>query len=124
MMRAPTREAIRSAELEVERARLSAWIGFQRTRLAVRAALARPATVAVTVGAAGLLGFWLALRPRRQAAASTSTGVKVAATSSVASLVLGFLLRYGLRRLPLYLDQLLLRRRTGFKGNGTRPANV
>lgn len=105
MMRAPTLAAIDAAELRVAQSKLNTRDSLCRVRVASRAALARPSTLAVVAGAAGLLGFWLARRPQPRAT-SSSDGVGVATTTSAAGLVLAFIMRYGMQRLPLVLQHI------------------
>ncbi len=104
MIRAPTKAAIYAAELRVVQAKQSTRDSFCRARVALRATLARPFTLALVAGAAGLLGFWLARRPQPLATFS-SDGVGVATTTSRAGLVLAFIMRYGMRLLPFILNQ-------------------
>jgi hypothetical protein len=104
MMRAPTLAAIDAAELRVAQSKLNTRDSLCRVRVASRAALARPSTLAVVAGVAGLLGFWLARRPQPRAT-SSSDGVGVATTTSAAGLVLAFIMRYGTQRLPFIFQQ-------------------
>lgn len=110
MMRAPTRAAIYAAELKVAQAKRDARDSTSRVRVALRATLARPTTLALIAAAGGLYGFWLARRPQPTAtktptstSASTSTAV---ATTSVAGVVLAFIVRYVMQHLPFILRQL------------------
>jgi hypothetical protein len=50
------------------------------------------------------LGFWLARRPQPQSTSSPD-GAAVAKTTSVAGVVLAFIMRYGMQRLPVILQQ-------------------
>lgn len=104
MMRAPTLAAIDAVELRVVQAKQNTRDSLRRARVALRATLARPSTLALVAGAAGLLGFWLARRPQPPAT-STADGVGVATTASAAGLVLAFIMRYGMLRLPFILQQ-------------------
>jgi hypothetical protein len=103
MMRAPDAAAIHAAELKVARSGQEARDGLRRARVALRATLARPSTLVLAAGAAALLGFWLARRPKRQA--TPSSGAGVARTASAAGLVGALLLRYGMQLLPFVLQQ-------------------
>lgn len=113
MMPAPDRAAIHAAELRVAQARSNSRDSLRRVRVAFRATLVRPSTLALVAGAAGLVGFWLARRPhphpqpRPQATASTAG---VAATTSAAGLALAFIVRYGMQRLPFILQQVWVAR--------------
>ena len=104
MMRAPTLAAIYAAELRVAQSKGNTRDSLRRVRVAFRATLARPSTLALVAGAAGLFGFWLARRPQPQAT-SPSDGATVAPTTSVAGLVLAFIVRYAMQRLPFILQQ-------------------
>jgi hypothetical protein len=104
MMRALDRAAIDAAELKVAQCTRNTRDSLRRVRATFRATLARPATLTLIAGAAGLFGFWLARRPRPQAT-SASDGVGVVKATSAAGLVLAFLVRYGMQRLPFILRQ-------------------
>ena len=104
MMRAPDRAAIHAAELRVAQARRNCRDSLRRVRVAFRASLVRPTTLALVAGAAGLVGFWLARRPQPRPQATASTA-GVAATTSAAGLALAFIVRYGMQRLPFILQQ-------------------
>lgn len=104
MTRAPTLAAIDAAELRVALARRNTWDDLGRVRVAFRTTLARPSTLALIAGAAGLLGFWIARRPEPQAT-PTSKGSGAATTNATAGLVLTFIVRYALQRLPRILEQ-------------------
>jgi hypothetical protein len=103
-MRAPDLAAIHAAELRVAQSQRNTRDGLRRARVAFRAVLIRPSTLALVAGAAGLFGFWLARRPQPQPRAPASTA-GVAATNSAAGLVPAFILRYGMQRLPFILQQ-------------------
>ncbi len=104
MMRTPDLAAIHAAELRVDQCRRNTRESLRRVRAASRAALARPATLALVAGAAVLFGFWLVRRPQPRAT-SSSDGVAAATTTSAVGLVLAFIVRYGMQRLPLILQQ-------------------
>jgi hypothetical protein len=106
MIRAPTLAAIHAAELSVAQARRNTGDSLRRARIALRATLARPSTLALVAGVAGLLGFWLARRRPQPRATPSSDGAAVNKTTSAAGLVLAFIVRYGMQRLPLILQQL------------------
>ena len=103
MMRLPTPTAIYAAELRVAQSRWNTRDSLRRARVALLATLARPSTLALVAGAAGLFGFWLARRPRSPAP-SSSEGVPVGKTTSAAGLVLAFLVRYAVQRIPTILQ--------------------
>ena len=103
MMRAPNLAAIHAAELRIAHSMRNSRDGLRRAQVAFRANLARSSTLALIAGAAGLLGFWIAHRPQPRTA-SSSAGVGTAATASAASLVLAFIVRYGMQHLPVILQ--------------------
>ena len=103
MMRAPALAAIHAAELRVAQSARNTRDGLRRARVAFRATLARPATLALVAGAAGLIGFWLARRPQRQAPFTTD-GVGVGKTASAVGVALAFIVRFGMQRLPFVLQ--------------------
>lgn len=102
MIRAPTLAAIYAAELRVAQSERSTRDSLCRVRVASRAALLRPFTLALVAGAAGSFGFWLARRPQPRA---TTSSDGAAATTSAAGLVLAFVVRYGMQYLPFILRQ-------------------
>ena len=104
MMRAPTLAAIHAAEQRVAQSGRNARDGLRRARVVFRATLARPATLALVAGATGLVGFWLARRPHRQAPFTTD-GVGVGKTASAFGVALAFIVRYGIPRVPFLLQQ-------------------
>ena len=104
MMRAPRQTAVYAAELRVAQSRFDTLTGLRRASGAFRAALIRPSTLALIVAAGGLLGFWL-VRGRRPQAPYASGPVAVAATTSVAGLVMAFVLRYAAQNIPLILQR-------------------
>ena len=104
MIRAPDLAAIHAAELRVAQSARNVSDSLRRARVAFRATLVRPSTLALAAGAACLLGFWLWRRPRPQAT-SSSAGAGVAATASVAGLLGAFVVRYGMQYLPFILRQ-------------------
>jgi hypothetical protein len=110
MIRAPSLTAIYAAELKVALARRNTSDGVGRARLAFRTALARPSTLALVAVASGVLGFWLASRPEPRSK-STTRSAGTAARNSTAGLVLAFLVRFGMQRLPQILAQVWAARR-------------
>lgn len=110
-MTAPTEADIQAAEHRVIEAKRNARIGLLRLRLATRAALARPATLAAVAGGSALIGFLLMRRPRAGGTgAAAPLGAAVAAVS-IAGLIRSFAFRYGMRYLPLVLEQVRAARR-------------
>jgi hypothetical protein len=57
----------------------------------------------MVMAAAGVAGFCLVRRLRRP---STSAGVQIATTTSIAGVVGAFILQYGMRHLPFFVRQL------------------
>ena len=108
MMRPPTLAAIHAAELRVAQSAQDTRQSLRRVRAAFRAALARPRTLALAAGAGGLLGFWLARRPRGVSATATD-GDGVARTPSAGGVVLAFIVRYAMQQLPFILRQVWAR---------------
>jgi hypothetical protein len=104
MMRAPALAAIHAAELRVAQSGRNTRDGLRRARVAFRATLARPATLALVAGAAGLAGFWLVRRPRRQAP-STTEAAGVGKKASAVGVALAYIVRYGMPRVPFFLQQ-------------------
>jgi len=105
MMRAPTLAAIHAAEQRVAQSGRNARDSLCHARVAFRATLARPATLALVAGAAGLAGFWLVRRPRRQARYTTD-GAGVGKKASAVGVALAYIVRYGIPRVPFFLQQL------------------
>lgn len=112
-MRAPDLAAIHAAELRVAQSSRNARDSLRRARVAFRAALARPSTLALVAGVAGLFGFWVARRPQprpQPQSPATASSAGVAATTSAVGLVLAFVVRYGIQRLPFVLQQVWVAR--------------
>lgn len=84
----PGLSAIHAAELRVIQSRQDTLENLERLRLAVRASLARPATLAVVVGAAGVAGFLTGRRLRRDRPQPGAIGAS--ATRSALVVLLGF----------------------------------
>ena len=104
MMHTPTSPEIHAAELRLVQAERNARDSLGRARVAFRATLARPSTLAVLAGAAGLFGFWFARRPRPQTQ-SAANGAKIATVASTAVLVRTFIMRHAMKALPFVLQQ-------------------
>ena len=100
MMRAPTLYAIRAAEQRLLQSKRDTRASLGRARIAFRAFLVQPASIAAVAGAAGLVAFWLARRPAR-----VNTGVNRAKTSSALVLLRTFCMRYAMQALPFILQQ-------------------
>ena len=105
MIRAPALAAIHAAELRVAQSRQNTRASLHRTRVAARATLARPGTLALIAVGAGLLGFWLARRSRSPSRRSSPRGESTVATPSAAGLLAAFMMRYGMQHLPFILQQ-------------------
>jgi len=104
MMRAPTLAAIYAVEIKVAQFKGNTRESLRRVPVAFRATLLRPPTLALIAAAAGLIGFWLIRRPQPQAK-SSHDGVTVAPTTSAFGLLLAFIVRYGMRRIPIIVQQ-------------------
>src|SRR5471030_3312325 len=99
MMRAPTLAAIYAAEIKVAQFKGNTRDSLRRVPVAFRATLVRPSTLVLAAAAAGLFGFWFVRRPQPKAT-SASDGATIAPTTSAVGLLLAFIVRYGMRRLP------------------------
>ena len=97
MRRAPTRSDIFAAECKLEQSRGDTVESFRRLRSALRSRLAQPSSVALAVGLAALIGFWLVRRNKPQ---TTRAGN---GTSSITGLAIGFLIRFGWHRFSGFL---------------------
>src|SRR5262245_11426891 len=109
MMHPPDSDAIRVAELRVAHSVLETQHRLHRVRAAFRATLAKPTTLVLAAGAGGLVGFWLAGRPRGVAARVSGSPTRGATAGGV---VAGFAVRYVMQRLPLILSQVWAARRS------------
>jgi hypothetical protein len=106
MMPAPTRDAIRAAELRVVRAKQRTRDHARRARLALTERLSRPSTWAVA-GAAAVGGAWLFHRARSSRAPADEGGGHAAETST-AAVVAAFAARYAAKFLMRYLGEMWL----------------
>ena len=113
-MRAPTLDEIHAAELRVAQSKQTTRDTLRRVRVAFRAALARPSTLALVAGAAGLLGFWLARRP--QMVSGADGGAVATRASAAGSVALGFIVRYAIRHLPFILSHVGGGQKSGVAG--------
>jgi hypothetical protein len=108
MKRAPTQEAIAAVEARLAVSRQKTRDGLHRARVAFRASLTRPSTVALGAGAAGLAGLagvWLARRPRRRRAIYPRMGAGAVLTAYAAPFVQSLLARYGKEALSLLVQK-------------------
>jgi len=94
---APTRSDIFTAERKLEQSRRDTVESFRRFRSALRSRLAQPSSLALAVGLAALIGFWLV---RRNKPRTTRAGD---GTSSISGLAIGFLIRFGWQRFSSFL---------------------
>lgn len=99
MKRASYVAEIRAAEMRVAQSGHDARDGLLRARAVLGAKLARPSVLALAAGAGGLLGFLLIRRPHPPAG-SSSSGARVAGTTSTAGLLAAIIRRYALQSLP------------------------
>lgn len=102
MMRAPTLAAIHEAEVRVAQSRANARNSLHRAGVAFRTTVV-PARWALVAGGA-LFGFWAARWRRRKTSASAR--VSAAPAASAAGLLLGFIVRYAMQRLPIIVQLL------------------
>jgi len=100
MMRPVDRADIQAAELRVARSRSDTRDSLARVRRAAMTALARPSTLLAVAAVAGLATFFLARRTKPATTASSDGVAVTAAKTSAIGLLLAFLLRYALQRLP------------------------
>jgi hypothetical protein len=112
MRRAPTLSAIYAAELKVTQARLQAQAAFGRGRLAMRAALVRPATLATVTTVSAVFGYWLTRRilpprPAQDQTDSVSASESTVSKASGAALILPVIVGYAKQQLPALLRQLM-----------------
>lgn len=96
MMRTPDLAEIHAAELRVAESKLNTLESLRRVPGAFHAALTRPSTMLLAMGAAGLWGFCMARRAR---ATSSSDGAAVARPPSVAALGAAFIVRFAMQYL-------------------------
>jgi hypothetical protein len=102
MRRVPSLASIREVERRVAQHGRDAVNHLRGARIAARAALGRPSTLAWIAGASCMLGFWLSHRPRTPAAPQ---GAGATSTSAMA-LLAGFAVRWAMRSLPAIVRQL------------------
>lgn len=102
MMRRPATAAIEAAELRVAQSRQSIGDSLRRARAAFVANLTRPSTLLLAAGAACLLMWRFARRPR---AGTSSDGMSIATTTSVLGVVLALVMRYSMQGLPFIARQ-------------------
>lgn len=116
MMRRPATAVIQAAELRVAQSRQSIGGSLRRARAAFAANLTRPSTLLLAAGAACLLVWRFARRPR---AGTSSDGLGIATTTSVLGLVLALAMRYSMQSLPFIVRQVwaVRRKRTAQAGH-------
>jgi hypothetical protein len=93
MKYAPARSAIFAAECRLAQSRRDTVESFRRLRSALRSRLARPSSLALAVGLAALVGFWLV---RRRDPRTTRAGNGT--SRSIAGFAMAFLIRFGWQR--------------------------
>ena len=104
MKRSTTLATIYTVELRVAQSRRNTLSELRRANAALRAILARPTTLALVAGTAGIFGFWL---ERRQKPTKTSPRVTDAARPlSSVGVLLAIAVRYGMQWLPFILQKL------------------
>lgn len=93
MMWASYRADIDAAERRVVQSTQNTRDGFRRMRVAFRTAIARPSTLLMVLGAAGLAGLAFARRTRpAPSSGAASTGVRVAIATAIAVAAKSFIL--------------------------------
>ena len=131
MKRAPTLQAIAAAEARLAVSRQKTRDGLQRTRVAFRASLTRPSTIALGAGAVGLAGLtglagvWLARRrrPRRRVAYS-GMGVGAVLMAYAAPFVQSLLSRYAREALSLLVEKMRAARHARGAGTAAEASNT
>jgi hypothetical protein len=108
-MQAPDKAEVYAAELKFALAAQDTVNSARRARAALRSTLAQPSTLAWLAGAAAFGGFMLARKTLAQEKISGRRRVQRAPKASTAAFLMAFVLREGLRRLPL-LAQLCMAR--------------
>ena len=104
MMHTPTSTEILAAEARLAQSKRHARESLGRARVAFRATLARPSTVAIALGAAGIVGFWF-FRRTAQPKMQAPTGAKLAVGASAALLVKSYGKRYAMKAFRFFLQQ-------------------
>jgi len=99
MKHAPTRSAIFAAERKLVQSRRDTEESYGRFRSALRSRLARPSSLALAVGLAALIGFWLVRRNKPRTATRAGNGT----STSMAGLAIAFLIRFGWQRFSRFL---------------------
>ena len=105
----PTRAAIHAAELRIAQSRQATLDSLRQLPGALRSTLTRPAAIAAIGGGAALSGFWLerqgqchpAPPPEPQAAGEHTTR-----NTSMAAVVLAFVMRQAMQNMPLIIHHL------------------
>lgn len=119
MIRAPKLDEIQAAERRVSQSKQNTLDSLRRVPAAFKAVLARPSTLIVVLGAAGLFGFRLARRSR--AIPSSDDGLNVAARPAAAGVVAVFIARYAMQYLTSIFREAWAARKQGAVQTG---ANV
>ena len=103
MKRSTSLATIYAVELRVAQSRRNTLTELRRANAALRSTLARPSTLALVAGVAGIFGFWF---ERRQEPTKTSPGVPDAARPlSSVGVLLAIAVRYGMQWLPFILQK-------------------
>jgi hypothetical protein len=113
MMRAPTQSAIDAVELRVAQSRLQTQNALHRGRLALRATIARPASVVTLSAVAAIVGYWLTRyirppRPRRaQTGSASANGASATKMATFTALLWPTIMRYAKQQFPVLMRQAL-----------------
>ena len=103
MKRSASLATIYAVELQIAQSRRNTLTELRRANAALRSTLARPSTLALVAGVAGIFGFWFERRQK-----STKTRPEVSDVALPPSLVGGLLaiaVRYGMQWLPFILQK-------------------
>ena len=104
MKRSTSLATIYAVELQIAQSRRNTLTELRRANAALRSTLARPSTLALVAGVAGIFGFWF---ERRQKSTQTRPEVSdVAPPPSWVGALLAIAARYGMQALPFIFQKL------------------
>lgn len=104
-MKRPALTEIHAIELRVAQSRANTWTELRRANAALRSLLARPTTLVMVAGAAGVAGFLLT---RRQASTRASAdAADVNSRPFAAGAFLAVIVKYGMQAFPFILQNFL-----------------
>ena len=99
---------IHAIEVRVAQSRANTLTELRRANVALRSLLARPTTLAMVAGAAGVVGFWLTRRPASSKASPDAADVT--SRPSAAGVFLAVIVKYGMQAFPFILQNFLAMR--------------